>query len=55
MCESYSGPAKSDPIKRLTQLTSGPLLSGVNCLYKYSVKVLISVVKNLISHHMVAQ
>ena len=25
MCESYSGPAKSDPIKRLTRLNSDPI------------------------------
>ena len=25
MCESYSGPAKSGPIKRLTRLNSGPI------------------------------
>ena len=25
MCESYSGPAKSGPIRRLTRLNSGPI------------------------------
>ena len=25
MCESYSGPTKSGPIKRLTRLNSGPI------------------------------
>ena len=29
MCESYSGPVKSDPIKRLTRLNSDPIKSTV--------------------------
>ena len=33
MCESYSGPAKSDPIKLLTRLNSDPIKRSR--LYKY--------------------
>ena len=32
MCKSYSGPTKSGPIKRLTQLNSGPI-KRVDCIY----------------------
>ena len=33
MCESYSGPAKSGPIKRLTRLNSGPIKRSRLYLY----------------------
>ena len=35
MCESYSGPAKSGPIKRLTHLNSGPIKRSRLYIYIY--------------------
>ena len=35
MCESYSGPAKSGPIKRLTRLNSGPIKRSRLYIYIY--------------------
>ena len=36
MCESYSGPAKSGPIKRLTHLNSGPIKRSPLYIYIYN-------------------
>ena len=36
MCESYSGPAKGDPIKRLTRLNSEPIKRSRLYIYIYT-------------------
>ena len=38
MCESYFGPAKSGPIKRLTRLNSGPIKRSRLYIYIYTVE-----------------
>ena len=40
MCESYSGPAKSGPIKRLTHLNSGPIKRSRLYIYTSALRLL---------------